>query len=178
MKTDTSSGDYTELLTLLWQFHCALNTVWPKPGVPEMAGASAFVGTGLFKGLKNGMCQIQDTLHSLRNPGLRDEVAPFWNAFTRLFCTLGEQDRYKKSDQVDSAFNLLYLASGVFYHHVAELSSKLPETDKRLIGVEELKDLVRLCRWPTDAQNAKSIFDSLVSEMTASARGLETPEIK
>jgi len=39
------------LLESLRQFHRILNTAWPRPGVPEMAGASVFFGTNLFKTL-------------------------------------------------------------------------------------------------------------------------------
>jgi hypothetical protein len=82
------------------------------------------------------------------------------------------KDKGSKSEQVDFALNLLYLASGVLYHRLVELSSKLPEIDKRLVGVEEMQDLLRLCHWPTNTKSVKATFDSLVSEMMACAQDL------
>jgi hypothetical protein len=135
--------------------------------VPEMAGASVFIGTTLFKSLENGLPLIQETIEASNDNDFRDEIHLFWNAFSKLFFTLGIQDRYSKSEQVDFAFNLLYLASGIAYHRVAEWSSKMPIFDERLIGVEPFDDLLKICRWPKKTESVKLVFDSLIVQMMA-----------
>jgi hypothetical protein len=176
MTSEKMSQGYEKLLAFLLQFHSVLNTAWPKPDAPEMANASIFIGTNLFKALEDGVCQIQDALHSFPDPKLRNEATPFWNAFSGLFFELGAQGRGKQNEGTDYAFNLLYLASGVLYHRVAEFSPKLPTLDARLMGVEKLGDLLRLCNWQKNEQTTKSVFDSLVAEMTTCASDLKESE--
>jgi|GEM_PF-2328358 len=165
--------DFETLMRLVAKFHSILGIAWPKPGVHELAGASVFIGTTLFNALADGLNRIESVLENSSCCTVRTKLTPFWHALKRLFTFVGKQDRYSKSGPVDSALNLLYLASGVFYHRLAELSSKQPEMDVHPIEVEEFKELLRLCRWSAKADDVESVFDSLVEEMTACAAELE-----
>jgi hypothetical protein len=168
-----NKADNEELSALLEKFHSVLNTAWPKPGVPAMANASVFIGTTLFKGLEDGLNIIEDAIEASEACDFKKEAMSFWNVFRNLFTAIGKQDRYKQSEQVDFAFNLLYLASGVFYYRVVELSSKQPGIDRRTIEVEPFEDLLRLCRWPGKTENVKSVYSSLIHEMMACAQDLQ-----
>lgn len=160
-------------MRLVAKFHSVLGIAWPKSGVHELAGASVFIGTSLFNALADGLNRIESVLENSSCCATRNKIMPFWHALKRLFTVVGKQDRYSKSGPVDSALNLLYPASGVFYHRLAELSFKQPERDVHLTEVEEFKELLRLCRWSAEADDVESVFDSLVGEMTACAAKLE-----
>jgi hypothetical protein len=159
-----SKNDYCELLANIWQFHSILNTAWPKPGIPQMTGASVFLHTNLFKALENGLIRIQQLLKPVETS---NGFLNYWEAFYSLFMRLKEQDRAEKSERIDRAINMLYLASGVLYHQVAMISSKLPDCDKRLIGVEDFSKLLQLCRWSDSGNTIDSVFDDLPSKMTS-----------
>lgn len=153
------------LLELLWQFHSILKTAWPRPGVPEMANASVFIGTNLFKTLGNGLREIEEVIRSETNSGQWLDFVPFLKAFNRFFFQIGLQDRNRPSVKIDRALNLLYLASGIFYLHVAEVFSESPEED-----MEKLAELLNLCQWHTNLETTNQIFSSLMDEMLATER--------
>jgi hypothetical protein len=163
-------NEQRQLLSLIWKFHCVLNTAWPKPDVPVMAGSSVFIGTNLFKALENGLVQIEQSFHSSQSQG-REELLPFWNAFNHLFSILKKQNRSEKSARIDEALNLLYLASGVFYHRIKEISSATLETDPRLTGVEDIPTLLKICKW-TGATKASEMENEIIEKMNTVAKRL------
>ena len=167
------NADYSELLAQVRHFHSILNTAWPRPGVPQMAKASVFIGTKLFTALENGLIQIQHALEALHSSSNRNELVGFWKTLAGLFLQLKGQNSGERSERIDQALNLLYLASGVFYHRLAELSSVVPKADERMIGVEEMAKLLELCGWSKPSQTVNSTFVALLDEMTVTADVLQ-----
>jgi hypothetical protein len=165
-----SKSDYGELLELVAKFHSISNTAWPKPGEPALAGASIFIGTTLFRTLEHCTLLIQEAVEAMGNNDSRREIENFLTAFKLLFSAVGQRDRGEKSEQVDFAFNILYLASGVLYHRITEISSRIPED--RFTLVEPFNKLLELCRWPGKIDNVKAVFDSLASAMMSCAQDL------
>jgi len=159
-----------ELLSLVWKFHQILNTAWPKPSVPQMAGSSVFIGTNLFKTLENGLSQIKDALISCE--GTKKEMLPFWNSFSDLFFKIGMQNRFEKSVRIDEALNLLYLASGILYHRIREITSASPQLHAHLSDVEDVGKLLQACGWTSDKTTIKEIENELIVEMKASVEKL------
>jgi len=168
-------SNYEKLIWWVAKFHSIFNTAWPRPGEPALAGASIFIGTTLFKTLENCLGRIEHAIDETEGVEFGDEIKRFWAAFKALFCAVSGQDRTEKSQRIDQALNLLYFASGVFYHRLAELSFAKPDLDKDFIRIESFDELVTLCRWPRKADSVKSVFESLVEEMMACAAELEQP---
>lgn len=157
---------------LMWwvaKFHSISSTAWPKPDEPALAGASVFIGTTLFKTLENGLPLIDEAIDE---SGCKNEVESFWAAFKSLFFAVSKQNRNERSEQVDFAINLLYLASGIFYYRLEEFSFTQPDLDKDFIRIEPFEELLKLCHWSGKAENVESVFDSLASQMMSCARDL------
>jgi hypothetical protein len=162
-------ANYEKVMELVAKFHSIFNTAWPKPGEPALAGASIFIGTTLFKTLENGLTLIEEAIDK-SDPS--NEIKHFWTAFKTLFVAVSKQDRNEKSEQIDFALNLLYLASGVFYHRLRELSFTQPDLGKDFICIKSFSELLKLCRWPEKSESVKSVFNSLISQMMACAQDL------
>ncbi len=165
--------DYEKLMMWVAKFHSLMSTAWPKPDEPALAGASVFIGTTLWKALENAFPLFQETVEAANNYDSTREIICFLTAFKRLFFAVGNQDRNNKSEQVDFALNLLYLASGVFYYRLQELSSTQPDIGKDFIRIKPFSELLNLCRWPDKTGSVKSVFDSIVVQMTMCAKDLE-----
>jgi hypothetical protein len=89
-----------------------------------------------------------------------------------LFVELGKQDRNTNSEQVDFTFNLLFFASGVFYHRLEELSVTHSNLEKDFIRMKSFGELVVQCHWPGRSDSVKAVFDSLIGEMARCAKNL------
>ena len=162
------NGKTEKLAALLSQFHSILKIAWPKPGVPQMSGASIFIGTNLFKTLEDGVLKIGETMSAL-DDSQGCELRPIWAAFTKLFSAIQCVDRGSKSKNVDFALNLLYLGSGVIYHHVAALDQRAVTGSS---GVEPLDELVRQCEWPAEGQSRRTLAHSVTAALMACAADL------
>ena len=149
---------------MVWKLHSILKTVWPKPSVPEMSGASVFIGTNAFKAVGDGVRRIQDALHELEDSHFKQELLDFWAAFNGLLARI-HQSAELHNERVDEGVNLLYLASGIFYHRISEIFSLTATHDERLVGVEQIDELSRLCNWTNPGQTVKVAFDSVSQQM-------------
>jgi hypothetical protein len=167
-----SKANYEKLMWWVAKFHSIFSTAWPKPGEPALAGASTFIGTNLFKTLENGLACIEEAIDESDENDSGKEIKHFWTAFKALFVAVSMRDRNEKSQQIDFALNLLYFASGVFYHRLEELSFVHPDLDKDFIRIKSFSELVKLCRWPTKTENVKAVYSSLIGEMMACAQDL------
>jgi len=166
MTTIAVSENDRSLPALVSKFHMVLSTAWPRPGVAQMAGASVFIATTLFTTLKDGMREIQDALELAENSGVRNQVAGFWAEFSKLFSAVSSHNTQEdRSEQIDNALNILYLASGVLYRRIVEISGHAVVQDERIIGVEELDDLLALCHWTAPDTTLHSVFYGLLSSM-------------
>lgn len=166
-------ADYEKLMMWVAKFHSLQSTAWPKPGESALAGASIFIGTTLWKTLENAFPFFQEAIEASSDRDSKREIEQFLAAFKLLFSAVGTQDRNEKSEQVDFALNLLYLASGVFYHRLEELSFTRPDLKKEFIHIKPLDELLKVCRWPAKAESVKSVCSSLIGEMMACARDLQ-----
>lgn len=165
--------NYEKLMWWVAKFHSIFNTAWPKPGEPALAGASIFIGTTLFKTLENGLACIEEAIDESDENESDNEVRRFWAAFKTLFFAVSRRDGNEKSQQIDFALNLLYFASGVFYHRLEELSFAHPDLDKDFIRIKSFSELVKLCRWPKKTEDVKSVYSSLIGEMMVCAQTLK-----
>ena len=120
--------------------------------------------------LRMALCKLSKVSDSFQSQG-REELLPFWNAFNHLFSILKKQNRSEKSARIDEALNLLYLASGVFYHRIKEISSATLETDPRLTGVEDIPTLLKICKW-TGATTASEMENEIIEKMNTVAKRL------
>jgi hypothetical protein len=168
-----AKADCRKLMWWVAKHHSILNTAWPKPGEPALAGASVFIGTTLFKSLENSLPLIEEEIDELSDDELKGELKPFLEAFKKLFFAVGRMDRNINSEQVDFAFNILYLASGIFYHRIEQLSFTRADLENEFIRVKPFGELLELCRWPEKSEEVKPIFDSLISQMSACAQDLK-----
>lgn len=166
----SGKADYEKLMVWVAKFHSVFSTAWPKPGEPALAGASIFIGTTLWKSLENAFQYFQETIEGSGDHDSKREIEQFLTVFKLLFFAVGKQDRNEKSEQVDFALNMLYLASGVLYHRLEELSSVRPDLKKEFTSVRPLDELLNVCHWPGRTKSVKSIFDSLIGEMKRCAR--------
>ncbi|HEY3763392.1 MAG TPA: hypothetical protein VGN23_16725 [Verrucomicrobiae bacterium] len=157
-----------ELLKAVWKFHSVLNIIWPKPGVPVMAGSSTFIGTGFFRSLETGIKEIDRMLISFGlDQEIQKELCDFWHVVYLLYLRLKVQKRLEKSVQVDDAINLLYLASGVLYNRIKEISFITIELAPGLSDVEDIEKLLYVCNWGQKKGAIKEIENNIMSEMRA-----------
>jgi hypothetical protein len=162
----SNDADIRQLLNSIWKLHSVLSVIWPKPGVPVMAGASTFIGTNFFKSLETGIRQIDEQLNSYGlNGETRKELCDFWHVVHLLYLRLRVQNKLEKSVRIDNAINLLYLASGVLYHRIKETSSITIELAPGLSDVEDFEKLLRVCNWARTKTTIQEIENSVVTEM-------------
>ncbi len=164
---------YETLQNQVRQFHTILNMAWPKPSVPETAGGSWFIGTNISKMLTDGVQIIQHSLNALEDADVRRELNGFWKVLNELFVKIKNQKRDSRDKRTDPAINLLYLASGVFFHRIVELSPSQAPYDDRFVGVEEMSSLLHLCEWTGTDVSIKATFDAIIEAMTRIAIGLD-----
>jgi hypothetical protein len=169
----SGKADYEKLMMWVAKFHSLFSTAWPKPGEPALAGASVFIGTTLWKSLENAFPLFQEAIEASNECDSKLEIEQFLGAFKLLFSAVGNRDRNEKSEQVDFALNLLYFASGIFYQRLEALSFTRPDLKKEFISIRPFDELLNVCRWPQKTESVKSVFDSLISQMTACAQDLK-----
>ena len=161
-------ADPSELLVQLQCCHSILNTAWPKPGVPQMAGARSFIGTKLFQALERIVNQITETVQSLTESQVKDQLSQAWTAVAKLVVFLKVSGRDLDTETIDRAFNLLYLTSGVAYHRLAAGLSQTPPQNERFSTVENLADLLGVSAWPPSepSPNPADLLEAVAEEIS------------
>ncbi len=138
---------YISLMVQLQCCHSVLNTAWPRPGVAALRGAKAFIGTKLFIALETSMRDIAAAIQAFPDTEIKSTLLPLWAAAEQLVGRLKRFGSERADEEVDKAFNLLYLASGVAYHLMRGRIEQPPSQDARYSSVESLDRLLTLCAW-------------------------------
>jgi hypothetical protein len=147
--------------------HSVLALGWPRPGIPQMAGARIFIGTNPFFALEDGIQQASAEFEILcKNPNMQT-ACQAWLLVTQIvvqFRTLGRQSQ---SAAIDPAFNLIYLTTGVLYHHISSIFSVTPKSVQPFATVESLEKLLGDCSWGHSKKHisTEEILASLIVEL-------------
>jgi hypothetical protein len=161
MKTQADT-DASKLLLLLQSCHSILGTAWPRPGYPDLAGARTFLGTNLFTALENGSAELDRLFAGLESIAARRDLPLLWRRCSEVIKRLRALGRSSDNPRIDRAFNLLYLSTGVLYQEVAQTLPEVPKQDARFSTVEDVEELLHLCRWEgTKSELARQMSDSL-----------------
>jgi hypothetical protein len=162
--------DYTELLVRLQCCHSILNTAWPRPGVPQMAGARRFIATKLFRSLQVSIDQTAESIESLGEPQVKEDLFYTWNSVGETVRYLSVANQRADEATVDRLFNLLYLVTGIAYHRVAGELPQKSQQDERFSSVEDVGDLLRLCAWRSSqpSEQPADLLRELTRELEAS----------
>lgn len=165
----------SQLLVTLQCCHSILNTAWPKPGVTQMQGAQIYIGTKLFEALENALSQVERDVFACRIFSPNDIPYNVCELFEVMIKRLNKIGRKTNNSQIDNAVNLLYLATGVLYHHICKLFNVIPEQDDRFSPVEELQPLLISCGWDTKTCDTQIILEMLSKKMSKCLSGLIEP---
>ena len=155
-----------QLLQFLQGCHSILGIGWPKPGVPQMAGARIFIGTNPFLALEDGIRQANEEFEFLCKLPKMQTTCEAWCLVKALVAQLRALGRESQSPMIESALNLLYLATGVLYHEISSDLGATPKLVERFSRVEVLEELLRTCAWKqSNSQNPEDILQDVVAEM-------------
>jgi hypothetical protein len=173
MKNTASKAQ--DVLVMLQCYHSILNTAWPRPDYPSLAGAGRFIHTKLFTALENADMKLISLFQEAEKEGLSVEYGELWEYCHQILFALKRLETNCLHPSIDPAFNLLYLTSGVLYEGIAVTMPSRPEPDKRFASVEDLPSLASACKLKigTGSARAKNLSDNLattVSELTALAQ--------
>ena len=160
-------SDFADIYSQLQCCHSILNTAWPKPGVPQMTGASGFIGTNVFRALRRITLLIKEEIADAGSSLKVPDLARVWGAFEAVVERLEERGRQAPRNQVDRAFNLLYLASCVLYRELARAGEVVPKHDPRFSHVEELGELLSLCAWKSNPAPGKPLINEIEDALRA-----------
>ena len=147
MMTAEHREAHVHLMVQLQCCHSVLNTTWPRPGVAAMRGAKMFIGTKLFIALETSVRDIAAAIQDFPDTEVKSALLPFWTPAEQLVRRLKQFGAERPDNDVDQAFNLLYLATGVAYHLVRSRIDQPPSQDDRYSSVEGLDRLLSLCAW-------------------------------
>jgi hypothetical protein len=164
------------LLGLLQGCHSILGLCWPKPGVPQMSGARIFIGTKPFFALEDGIRQTNSEFESLSQFNNMQTARAAWHLVTRIVAQFRILGRNSEAKAIDPAFNLIYLATGLLYHHVSNIFSVVPIPVQPYATVETLEKLLRDCSWQqgNDKTETEEMLKSLADNLHKSLIELQS----
>jgi hypothetical protein len=160
---------------LLQGCHSILGLGWPKPGVPQIGGGRVFIGTNPFLALKDEIRQTNIEFESLYKLQSMQTTWEAWHLVTGIVSQFEVLGRQSLSSAIDPAFNLIYLTTGVLYHHISIMFSIVPKPVQPFATVETLEKLLSDCSWKQTENNldTESILKTLIERLRASQAELK-----
>lgn len=137
-----------KILGLLQGCHSILSLGWPKPGIPEMSGARVFIGTKPFFALKDGIRQANREFELFSAIQKMKSTCEAWHLVGEIVNRFEALGRQSESKAIDPAFNLIYLTTGVLYHHISTMFSVVPEHVQPYAIVDDIERLLHDCLEP------------------------------
>ena len=164
-----------KILGLLQGCHSILGLAWPKPGIPQMAGASIFIGTNPFVALEDGVRQTGEEFASLYKLQNMQTACEAWRLLTEIVRRFKILGRHSQSPAIDPAFNLIYLTTGVLYYHISTTFSIVPAHVQPFATVEPLEKLLSICSWKQseDDDRTQKIMGELITKLCESLADLQ-----
>jgi hypothetical protein len=161
------------LLQFLQGCHSILGIAWPRPGNPEMEGARVFIGTNLFASLEDGVRQADEEFeHLITFPNMETHCV-IWRLNGDILIRLKALGRVTRNSFVDSAFNLLYLSTGLQHNIIASAFNFIPTPVERFSKVEATDDLLKKCGWINSEQSSPGVvLQNLICELRNVMAGL------
>jgi hypothetical protein len=155
--------DLQKILGLLQGCHSILGLCWPRPGIAQMAGSKIFIGTKPFIALEEGVRLTTSEFELLRT---MEKIKPAFNVWHLIVDVVAEFRRLgpkSQSPDIDPAYNLIYLATGVLYHQIATSFTVVPKPVPPYATVERMDKLLADCGWNGAGLNLGSdeILDSI-----------------
>lgn len=162
--------DVQKILGLLQGCHSILGLCWPRPGVAQMAGSRIFIGTKSFVALEDGIRQTNVEFTSLCELPNLQTACQAWRLVTDIIAGFRVLGRESQSTAIDPAYNLIYLTTGILYHHIASIFSVVPKHVQPYATVEPLEKLLSDCSWEHDVGKVETaeILKSLANKMRES----------
>jgi hypothetical protein len=155
-------NDSSELLVLLQSCHSIIGTAWSDPVYPELADSRIFIGTKLFISLENGAAKIDALFKERKISGSWSEYTKLWQHCYSLIRTLHILGNKSNNPNINCAFNLLFLATGVIYNKLSNDLFKCPKQDIRFSTVYDIELLMKKCLW---VGNIDKIIEKLDTEL-------------
>ena len=165
-----------KILGLLQGCHSILGLCWPKPGVPQMPGSRIFIGTKPFVALEDGIRQANVEFASLCELPNLHTACQAWRLVTEIVARFRKLGRESQVAAIDPAYNLIYLTTGVLYHHISSALSVVPEHVQPFATVEPLEKLLSDCSWKKSVAadiGTREILESLTRALQDSLTELK-----
>lgn len=164
--SDQKEWSPERLFEFLQGCHALLGILWPKPGVPRLPPARLFIGTKAHSALQDGIRLANgefDSFYSLPDTRLACEVWGLVKESLKQLEMLGQSSR---NPNIDGAFNLLYLLTGLLYHQISLKLGVTPTPVARFPSVEPPNELLQDCAWEqTNDRDLENILREVVEEM-------------
>jgi len=139
-------NDLNLILGCFQAAHSVLNLAWPRPGVPGMTGASAFLGTNVLKGFRTALLKAAPAIAELPADKLRETIAAAVGESLSLLDRIELKTAKMPQEAFDSAINLLYFVTGAAWHLVSEHEAHVRALPGGPMNVEAFDQLCRVCR--------------------------------
>lgn len=167
--------DAIRLSQLLQGCHSILAVGWPRPGIPEMAGAWVFTNTNAFKAFEDGVAQANEEFEKLCRLFPASPACPIWQTLNKMVAQLKLIGRDSQNREIDPTYNLLYFATGVLHHEISSKLNVSPTPVERFPAVEPLDELLSKCSWSHSTHlDMESLMKDLAIEMERCLNTLQT----
>ena len=157
-------------LALLFQCaHSVLTLLAPRPSVTALSGAGIFLKTKPFLAYLKTDAEINSLLTENRQLDELHDSASIWELCHTLVLNMDHLPIPNRDPIVDDAFNLLYLATGIFYHDIVALLPAKPNQNPNYATVEDLGYLTKRCQWtvPTVPGSYGDLWNALIKTNAA-----------
>lgn len=148
--TGAHSMDLHELLFAIWQFHQAAKTI-------QTSGLSDPLA------LRSAIERIDQEISRIPESTVKNEFKKAMTHPKDLSQRMADGE-FSQQD-ASQAVTLLYVWSGMFWHHASEISKSFPTSENEVVDVEPMHILLAYLRWPRNKRTPRAIMRQLEEEV-------------
>ena len=135
---------------------------------PAMRGSRPFIGSTLFGQLEKNADTVAQEINELE-PALKQKFAGLWQPAANLLPRLKAQKQRVEDCDIDHAFRLLFLTSGVLSRYVAELMAIQPASSNGE-QIATIERMIEITSSPVEFKNKP--IKELAEELAAACEQL------
>jgi hypothetical protein len=172
----TELNKYEYLLSSLQHFHSIVGIAFPmavtKIGknisqtfAADQEGSRIFIPSKLFLECEKVALDVQAALEKLNPDDLKNQVQSCWTELSDLLRRIKKAGRQGSISQINEAFVLLCLSSGLIQHFICSKEGITPPQTQQFSKVEPIEKLLELCgRSDLKNEPVEKMLGSVVGE--------------
>lgn len=173
---------FHNLLNSIQEFHSLVGIAFPMQAVkigkedhevmsPAQDGSRIFISTKLFTECEKAALTVKAEFEKMDADVLTTHAQSCWTELADLLCRIKNAGRQGNISQINEAFVLLCLTSGLIQHFICSKVGIAVPQSQQFSKVEPLEKLLELCgRSDLKAHPVEKILDRVVEECRSSLR--------